>query len=467
MSIIRNKNTIVRYHNCKSLNDSLGALDYAFKYSDPERLVSESIHVDSSMQITDINNKIHKFDLPDKASTLVISVGKASEKMLVGFFNKMRDRIKKTILIIPVGYVLEKNNFELLDNATVIQSSHPIPNVQSTLAARKVVEELQNRKGIQLIVFLISGGSSSLMVSPIEGINLMDKKIINKLLITSGANIREINIVRKHLSQIKGGKILRRIDPYIPVIGLILSDVVGDHLDTIGSGLTSSDRTTFKEALSILNNYFILDRKSKSIRKVKVVLESGDRSEIPETLKPKEFRSRNVTNIVIGNNSNFCRLIQECFKKRGYSTNYMGSNYGISMNDFIKIASKIINTKHKPKTCIILGGEVTNTLSGRKIGIGGRNQEAICHMLQVIRKCDLLDFSFICIGTDGIDGNSSSAGGFITPKTIELLKSKKLDVNYYLRNNNSNVLLTKLHSNIDTGYTGANFNDVYLFVRNN
>ena len=336
-----------------------------------------------------------------------------------------------------------------------------------SFAARKVVEELQIRKGIQLIVFLISGGSSSLMVSPIEGINLVDKKIINKLLITSGANIREINIVRKHLSQIKGGKILRRIDPYTPVIGLILSDVVGDRLDTIGSGLTSSDNSTFREALSILNNYFILDRKSESIRKVKLMLESGVRSEIPETLKPKEFRSRKVTNIIIGNNSNFCRLIQECFKKRGYSTNYMGSNYGISMNDFIKIASKIINTKPEPKTCFILGGEVTNTLSGRKIGIGGRNQEAICHMLQVIRKCDLLDFSFICIGTDGIDGNSSSAGGFITPKTIELLKSKKLDVDYYLRSNNSNVLLTKLNSKIDTGYTGANFNDVYLFVRNN
>ena len=397
----------------------------------------------------------------------MLASAKRLKKCLFGFFDKMRDRIKKTILIIPVGYVLEKNNFELLDNATVIQSSHPIPNVQSTLAARKVVEELQNRKGIQLIVFLISGGSSSLMVSPIEGINLVDKKIINKLLITSGANIREINIVRKHLSQIKGGKILRRIDPYTPVIGLILSDVVGDRLDTIGSGLTSSDKTTFREALSILNNYFILDRKSESIRKVKLVLESGVRSEIPETLKPKEFRSRNVTNIIIGNNSNFCRLIQECFKKRGYSTNYMGSNYGISMNDFIKIASKIINTKPEPKTCFILGGEVTNTLSGRKIGIGGRNQEAICHMLQVIRKCDLLDFSFICIGTDGIDGNSSSAGGFITPKTIELLKSKKLDVDYYLRSNNSNVLLTKLNSKIDTGYTGANFNDVYLFVRNN
>ena len=467
MSIIRNKATIVRYHNCKSLSDSLSALDYAFKYSDPERLVSESIYIDSNMQITDINNKIHRFVLPDKASTLAISVGKASEKMLLGFFNKMKDRIKKTILIIPIGYSMEKNNFKLLENATIIQSSHPIPNVQSTMAARKVVEELQNKKGIQLIVFLISGGSSSLMVSPIEGINLMDKKIINKLLITSGANIGEINIIRKHLSQIKGGKILRRIDPCTPVIGLILSDVVGDHLDTIGSGLTSSDTSTFKDALSILNNYFILDLKSESIRKVKAVLESGARSEIPETLKPREFRSRHVTNIIIGNNSNFCRLIQTSFKKRGYSTNYMGSNYGISMNDFIKIASKIINTKLEQKTCIILGGEVTNTLSSRKIGIGGRNQEAICHMLQVIRNSDFLDFSVICIGTDGIDGNSSSAGGFIAPKTIELLKSKKLDVNRYIKSNNSNVLLTKLRSKIDTGYTGANFNDVYLFVRNN
>ncbi len=466
MSIIRNKDTIIRYHNCKSISDSLNALDYAFKYSDPESLVSDSIHLGSDVQITDINNNIHKFNLPGKNSTLVISVGKASEKMLVGFLNKMSDRIKKTILIVPLGYELRKKNLELLEYSTVIHSSHPIPNRKSTFAARKVVEELQNRKGIQLIVFLISGGSSSLMVSPIEGINLVDKKTINKLLITSGANIREINIVRKHISQIKGGKILRWIDPYTPVIGLILSDVVGDHLDTIGSGLTSSDTSSFKEALSILKNYLILDHKSESISKVKGILESGIRSEIPETLTPKEYRSRNVTNIIIGNNSKFCRLIQECFRKRGYSTNYMGSNYGISMNDFIKLASKIIKSSLKPKTCIILGGEVTNTLTGRKIGIGGRNQEAICEMLQEIKRYDLLDFSVLCIGTDGIDGNSASAGGLIAPKTIELLESKKLDVNYYLRNNNTNVLLTKLRSTIDTGYTGSNFNDVYLFVRN-
>jgi glycerate 2-kinase len=467
LSIIKNKDTILRYHNCKSLRDSLAALDYAFKYSDPERLISQSIQVNSDMQITDTNDRVHKFDLPDKGSTLVVSVGKASEKMLMGFYDKMSDRIMKTLLIIPIGYVLEKNSLEILNNATVIRSSHPIPNVKSTLAAQKVVEELQNRKGVKLIVFLISGGSSSLMVSPIEGISLVDKKIINKLLITSGASIREINIVRKHLSQIKGGKILRLIEPYIPVIGLILSDVIGDHLDTIGSGLTSSDNSTFKEALSILNNYCLLDRSTETNRKVKAVLELGIRSEIPETLKSKEYHSRNVTNIIVGNNSNFCRLIQENFKKRGYFTNYLGSNYGIPINDFIKIASKIINTQLGPKTCAILGGEVTNKLSGQKVGIGGRNQEAICRMLQLVKNSKLLDFSILCIGTDGIDGNSSSAGGFIAPKTIELLNNKKLNINYYLRNNNSNVLLTKLHSIIDTGYTGTNFNDVYLFVNNN
>jgi glycerate-2-kinase len=466
MGMIRRKDSIVRYHKSRSLSDSLSALDYAFKYSDPERLVSGSVHIDSNLQITDINHKIYDFDLPVKSSILVVSVGKASEKMLVGFFKKMKDRIKKTILVIPIGYTMEKNNYEILKNTTIIQSSHPIPNVQSTSAARKVVEELQNRKGLQLVVFLISGGSSSLMVSPIEGISLLDKKIINKMLITSGADIREINIVRKHLSQIKGGKILRQIDPSTPVISLILSDVVGDHFDTIGSGLTSADRSTFKEALCILNTYFILGNNFESVRKVKLILESGIRSEISETMKPKEFRSRNVTNIIVGNNSNFCRLIQEYFKKKGYSTNYMGSGYGISMNAFIKIASKIINTRCESKTCVILGGEVTNTLSGRKIGLGGRNQEAICHMLSLFRNNHHPDFSVICIGTDGIDGNSTSAGGFISPKTIELLIRKNLDVNYYIKGHNSNVLLTKLSSILDTGYTGANFNDVYLFVKN-
>jgi glycerate-2-kinase len=143
----------------------------------------------------------------------------------------------------------------------------------------------------------------------------------------------------------------------------------------------------------------------------------------------------------------------------------MGSNYGISISDFIKIASKILKTKLQPKTCILLGGEVTNTISGRKVGIGGRNQEAVCKMLQLIKNSEPPDFSIICIGTDGIDGNSTSAGGFISKKTIELLKRKNFDVDHYIRGKNSNVLLTKLNSTINTGYTGANFNDVYLFVR--
>jgi glycerate 2-kinase len=465
MGIIKNKGAILRYHNCKSLRDSLNALNYAFKYCDPQRLVNQSIRIDSDVQITDMNNRVHQFDLPNKQSTLVISVGKASEKMLVGLIDKMSDRIKNAILIVPVGYVIHKKKFKILDQTSIIHSSHPIPNLKSTLAARKVVKELQNKKGIELIIFLISGGSSSLIVSPVRGITLEDKKIINRLLITSGANIREINIVRKHLSQIKGGKILREIDARTPVIGLILSDVVGDHLDTIGSGLTASDRSSFNDALSILDKYSILDQKSKSIRKIKFILESGVLSKIPETLKPKEFHLRDVTNIIIGNNSRFCQLIQEYFEMQGYFTNYMGSNYGISISAFIKIASKIINTKLQPKTCILLGGEVTNTISGRNIGIGGRNQEAICNMLQLIKSSDYHDFSIICIGTDGIDGNSTSAGGFISKKTIELLKRKNPDVGHYLKSKNSNVLLKNLHSTINTGYTGANFNDVYLFVR--
>jgi glycerate 2-kinase len=465
MGIIKNKCAILRYHNCKSLHDSINALNYAFKYCDPQRLVNQSIRIDSDVQITDINNRVKKFDLPGKESTLVISVGKASEKMLVGLVDKMSDSIKHAVLIVPVGYVIQEKNFKILEQTTIIHSSHPIPNLHSALAARKVVKELQNKKGIELIIFLISGGSSSLIVSPIRGITLEDKKIINRLLITSGANIREINIVRKHLSQIKGGKILRKISPKTPVIGLILSDVVGDHLDTIGSGLTASDKSSFNDALAILDKYSILDQKSKSISKIKFILESGVLSKIPETLKPTEFRLRDVTNMIIGNNSRFCQLVQEYFEMQGYFTNYMGSNYGISISDFIKIASKIIKTKLQPKTCILLGGEVTNTVSGRNIGIGGRNQEAICNMLQLIKNSDLPDFSIICIGTDGIDGNSTSAGGFISKKTIELLKRKNFDVDHYIRGKNSNVLLTKLHSTINTGYTGANFNDVYLFVR--
>ncbi len=465
MSFIKNRESILRHHKFQSVKDSLDALDYAFKNCSPEKLVNMSIEVDSTMRIIDINRNIHEFSLPNDKSILVISVGKASEKMLAGLVKKIGDRIARSILIVPKGYEMESERILSLHNSTVIYSSHPIPNSKSLLASKVVIRELEHLDNIDIVIFLISGGSSSLIVSPIAGITLSDKKEINKRLITCGANIDEINIVRKHLSEIKGGKILRFLNPKRKVISIILSDVVGDNLSTIGSGLTFYDNSTYKDAISVLQNYSIFKEDSELIRRVRKVLTRGIGIRSLETVKPIEFNSLAVNNCIIGNNSKFCKKIIFYLRSAGYNVQYKGSHLTMSMKDFISLAKDTFNKLGNEKTAILFGGEITNVIDKSQKGIGGRNQEAICRMIEFINTSENSDFCVICIGTDGIDGNSKDAGGLMTPATSDYSETRGLQVKSFLKSQDSNTLLRNLHSTINTGYTGTNFNDIYLFVR--
>ena len=465
MNFIKNRSSILKHHKFKSVGDSLDALEFAFKYCSPEMLVNASIEMDSNIRITEINGKTHDFSLPKKRSILAISVGKASEKMLSGLINKMGDRIAKGILIVPEGYRIKKKQQSFLQNVSIIQSSHPIPNTKSILASNFVIRELQDLRKIEMVIFLISGGSSSLMVSPMSELTLLDKREINKMLIACGADIHEINVVRKHLSQIKGGKLLRFLKPRRKVISLILSDVVGDDLSTIGSGLTYYDSSSFKDAISILQKYSIIEDPSDSVRKVSAVLEKGIGANSLETVKLSEFRSLSTDNFIIGNNSKFCQKIICYLDSLGYKVDYKGSGVNLNTTEFSKFAKDTLNQLKSNNTAVIVGGEVTNVIDKSNNGVGGRNQESICRMIESIAPPDTSDYCIICMGTDGIDGNSKSAGGLISPSTFKYLNIKGLDVNNFIQSHNSNVLLKNLNSTIETGYTGTNFNDVYLFVR--
>ena len=465
MSLIKNRASILKHHKFQSVEDSLDALEFAFKNCSPEKLVVSSISVNSKFGITDINGEFHRYPLPRGKSILVISVGKASEKMLNGFSAKMGDTIARSLLIIPKGYKIKNTQQLSLGKVSIIRSSHPIPNRNSLLASRILVRELQHLDDIELVVFLISGGTSALLVSPIQGLTLSDKREANKLLISCGADINEINIVRKHLSQIKGGKILRLLNPKRKVISLILSDVVGDNLSTIGSGLTYFDESSFADAIAIIKKYSIFENRSDSMRNVSGALTRGLETDEFETVKSREFKSLSVDNHIIGNNLMFCQKIAYYLKSRGYHVDYKGSEFNFSMNEFSSFTKLIFDQLQKDNTAVLMGGELTNVISKSKTGSGGRNQEAVCRMMELMDQLKNSDCSVICIGTDGIDGNSNSAGGILSPSTLKYLKLKKLNVNDFLESHNSNILLKGLHSTINTGYTGTNFNDVYLFVR--
>lgn len=465
MSLIKNRASILRHHKFGSVRDSLDALDFAFKNCSPEKIVNSSITLDSKLWITDINRKSYEYPLPKKRSILAISIGKASETMLSGFSIKMGDSISRGVLIVPKGYKIKNKKQSLLGKVSIINSSHPIPNKNSLVASRVLIRELQDLYDIELVVFLISGGSSSLVVSPFPDLTLSDKREINGLLISSGADINEINIVRKHLSQIKGGKILRFLKPKRKVISLVLSDVVGDDLSTIGSGLTHYDNSSYADAISILQKYSILEDESEAISRVWAVLRRGLGTNLPETVKLSEFRSLATDNYIIGNNSKFCQQIIYYLKSLGYHVDYKGSGFNLSMSEFSKFAKQVFNHAQKDNTAILVGGEVTNVIDKSKNGSGGRNQEAVCRMMELMKPWENSDYCVTCIGTDGIDGNSKSAGGILSPSTAKYLKLKGLKINEFLESHNSNVLLENLYSTINTGYTGTNFNDVYLFVR--
>ncbi|MER5175770.1 MAG: DUF4147 domain-containing protein [Candidatus Nitrosocosmicus sp.] len=468
-NIIRNKKILIKNHNYKSVIDSLNAIEFAFYNASPDKIVNKSICLNSQFTINGINNHCKTFDLENKSSLFVISVGKASVKMLTAILELFKEKIKNIILIMPESQSFDKESFKkhflLKEKIIIIKSSHPIPNINSLKATKMVIQLLTKTKSSDMVIFLISGGASSLLVSPIHNLTLNDKKTINQFLITCGANIREINIVRKHLSNIKGGNILKYINNKCCVIGLILSDVVGDYLDTIGSGLTSFDESTFLDARCILEKYSLINMDNKSMKKVQETINLGISSKLPETLKPKEFVERDINNFIIGNNYGFCDLLIQYLRKFKYDVKYLCYEYDKQLSNFIDESKILIEKYLKKNSCILIGGEITNTVNKKKIGKGGRNQESICYLLDFFCNCHYDDFSVIFIGTDGIDGNSKAAGGLITPKTIDFLKRKHIDTSHYIAMHDSYNLLLRLHSNIFTGYTGTNFNDIYLFVR--
>ena len=184
-----------------------------------------------------------------------------------------------------------------------------------------------------------------------------------------------------------------------------------------------------------------------------------------ETVKLQEFQTLCTDNFIVGNNSKFCQKLVYYLNSLGYEVDYKGSSLCLSTSEFSKFSKDILNQLKRDNSSVIIGGEVTNVIDKSKKGVGGRNQESICKIIESIAPPAFLDYCIMCIGTDGIDGNSKSAGGLITPSTIEYIRLNELNVNNFIESQNSNVILKNSHSTIETGYTGTNFNDVYLFVR--
>ena len=291
------------------------------------------------------------------------------------------------------------------------------------------------------VLFLISGGGSALSVYP-NSISLRDKILVNQELIRSGANINEIACVRKHLSLIKGGRLTQNMN--CKGISFVVSDVIGDDITSISSGMTSYDKSTFTDALKTLKKFSLQHKLPNSTLSI---LKSGVNGNIPET--PKKAI---IKNTIILNNSTCLLKMKDKSKKLGYKTQLISNITGNLDQVTQMIASKAITSKNN---CIIFGGEPTVNVTGN--GKGGRNQELVLRLYEKL-KHKKPDFTFASIGTDGIDGNTKFAGSIFSTK-------HNYDGRSYLNNNDSSSFFKKFGGLIKTGITQNNVNDIGVIIR--
>ncbi|MEM2248997.1 MAG: DUF4147 domain-containing protein, partial [Candidatus Bathyarchaeia archaeon] len=332
---------------------ALDAIERAIKAVDPKRLIHSRVTL-SNDKLT-VNGK--SFDLRSFRRIFVVGGGKASGYMAEAIEEILGEKICDGVVVVPHGMAKAIKTRIV----RVHEAGHPIPDQSSVEGAKKIMELAEEADGSDLIICLISGGGSSLMTYPRNGISLEDKRRVTEILLKCGANINEINTVRKHLSKFKGGQLARSAYP-ATLISLLLSDVVGDHLDVIASGPTAPDSTTFKDAINVLKKYNIWDAVPSSVRDI---LTSGEKGLVEENPKNGDPYFRKVHNFVIGNNRVACLSATNYLRGRGLNTLLLTSciegearNIGLFLGKIVREIVASGNPIRRPAS-IIVGGEST------------------------------------------------------------------------------------------------------------
>jgi len=409
--------------------DCLEILESGLQAANPENIMRNYVTANEIK----INGKT--FNLKKYSNIYTVAFGKAGDSMTRAINSIIS--IKSGIIVIPKGTKakIKSKKFQIFN------SGHPKPDKTSVKAAKEVIKFVQNKKSRELIIFLVSGGGSSLLAMPDE-ITLSDKVHTTDVLLKSGATIQEFNCIRKHLSKIKGGKLVENMK--CDGIGLVMSDVENDDLSSIASGTTYMDDTTYQDAMNIIEKYRL---KIRIPIEVLQILGNGLHNQKTET--PKRAK---IENYIIANNNNCLEAMEETAKTKGYKVIKM-QIFG-DIKDTVK---KILeNISEEQNMCLILGGEPTVRVLGK--GRGGRNQELVLRILKNTQK--LKKITIASMGTDGIDGNSNFAGAIIENIKVDLTIMKE-----FLKNNDSARFFQKQKANIKTDFTHMNLMDIGIILK--
>jgi glycerate 2-kinase len=397
------------------------------------------------------------YDLDKYGHIYVIGGGKAGGSMARAAEEVLGDRLTAGTINTKYGYLADTKVVR------INEAGHPIPDAAGMDGARRMVDLADRASEGDLVICLISGGGSALMTLPVEGVSLKDMEALTSSLLRCGATINEINTIRKHLSQIKGGNLSRAAYP-ADVVSLILSDVVGNPLDVIASGPTVPDSSTFADAYEIVERYGLEDELPTSIIDH---LRQGRDGAIPETPKDGDPLFSKTYNLIVGSNEIAAQAAIERAGEAGFHTlllsTYVEGEAREIAHVFCAVAREILHSGHPvPRpVCVVAGGETTVTIRGE--GKGGRNQELA---LSAAIQLDGLDqVMVVALATDGTDGPTDAAGAVADGWTLRRAREKKLLARDYLANNDSYHFFEQLDDLLLTGPTNTNVNDLtFVFV---
>jgi glycerate 2-kinase len=451
MNYIKNRDALLETGDAKLRRLALHIAEQGIAAANPALVLRRLLRMEgSTLRIGD-----QCFELSDARRVFVIGAGKASFPIAKVIDDVIGARIHR-------GLVTCKHGQDgTLSHMTLRLASHPVPDESSLQSARDTVELLKEVRSDDIVLCCFTGGSSSLFVAPVDGVSLADKAQASRVLLTCGANIEEINDVRKHLSTVKGGRLIKPLPAGTHVINLTVSDVIGDALDYI-TDPSVADRSTFADALSVLDKYALWETLPAS-----VVAHLRRASNEQETIKSHDLDHLVRRDIILVKTDAACTGAADAARESGFtpvvlSTLFEGESSALGRN-LAAIARQIALDGHpvSPPCVLIGGGETTVTFNGNA-GSGGPNQEfAVSAALELQGTKGVVALG---VDTDGTDGPTHYAGGIADGATLSVARSVGIDLRAALRLHDVTPALESISHAIRTGATGTNVNDLKLVL---
>lgn len=434
----------------------------ALEAADPYNAVLKAVSVG--------HNQLHiagaTYDLAAFDRIIAVGAGKATARMALAVEALLGGKIAAGLIVVKEGHTAPLNIIEQAE------ASHPVPDEAGIAGTLRILDMVRAADERTLVICLISGGASALLIAPVNvdkpgGITLQDKQDTTRLLLNAGANIFELNAVRKHLSAVKGGRLAQAAFP-AQLVTLIVSDVIGDPLDVIASGPTSPDNSTFAEAWAVIGKFALQD---KLPPRVADYLRRGIAAQVPETVKANDPCLAGTRNVIIASIRQALAAAQQRSAQLGYQTRTITDRLQGEASDAARLLARAARDElalmqANERRCLLYGGETIVTVRGT--GKGGRNQElALVFALEID---GLHGVSLLSAGTDGTDGPTDAAGAMVDGSTIALARELGMDPLRYLSNNDSYAFFQQFdsasgtHSHFKTGPTGTNVMDIQIVL---